>query len=130
LTPELLFKVDPGLNWKNAGVCLLVKEVLGPLRSMSVLEEGKGPKDFSSSQVNCSGARRKYRVQELRKARPELRSPEKSGGEGSFGLACCLDEAAGAGEGGVTGGGDTGIGDGATVDVEAELVISWVTCCS
>jgi len=23
-----------------------VKEVLGPLRSMSILEEGKGPKDF------------------------------------------------------------------------------------
>jgi len=41
-----LFKVDPGLNWKNAGVRLLAKEVLGPLRSTSVLEEGKGPKDF------------------------------------------------------------------------------------
>jgi len=41
-----LFKVDPGLNWKNAGVCLLAKEVLRPLRSTSVLEEGKGPKDF------------------------------------------------------------------------------------
>jgi len=46
LTPELLFEVDLGLNWKNAGVYLLAKEVLGPLRSMSVLEEGKGPKDF------------------------------------------------------------------------------------
>jgi len=43
---KLLFEVDPGLNWKNAGVCLLVKEVLGPLRSTSVLEEGEGPKDF------------------------------------------------------------------------------------
>jgi len=46
LTPELLFKVDLGLNWKNASVCLLVKEILGPLRNTSVLEEGKGPKDF------------------------------------------------------------------------------------
>jgi len=46
LTPELLFEVDLGLNWKNAGVHLLVKEVLGPLRSTSVLEEGEGPKDF------------------------------------------------------------------------------------
>jgi len=41
-----LFEVGPGLNWKNAGVCLLAKEVLGPLRSTSVLEEGEGPKDF------------------------------------------------------------------------------------
>jgi len=41
-----LFEVDPGLNWKNASVCLLAKEVLGPLCSTSVLEEGKGPKDF------------------------------------------------------------------------------------
>jgi len=41
-----LFEVDPGLNWKNASVCLLAKEVLGPLRSTSVLEEDKGPKDF------------------------------------------------------------------------------------
>jgi len=46
LIPKLLFEVDPGLNWKNAGVCLLAKEVLGPLRSTSVLEEGEGPKDF------------------------------------------------------------------------------------
>jgi len=69
-------------------------------------------------------------VQELRKTRLELRSPEKLGGEGSFGLACCLDEAAEAGEEGVTGGGDTGIGGRAMVDAGAELVISWVTCCS
>jgi len=46
LTPKLLFKVDPGLNWKNAGVRFLAKEVLGPLRSMSVLEKGEGPKDL------------------------------------------------------------------------------------
>jgi len=54
-------------------------------------------------------------VQELRKAHPKLRSPEKSGGEGSFGLICCLDGAAGTGEGGLTGGRDGGIGGGVTV---------------
>jgi len=88
------------------------------------LKKARVQKIFSLSQVNCSGARRKYRVQELRKARPELRSPEKSGEEGSFSLARCLDEAAGAGEGGVTGGGDTGIRGGVTVDAGVELVIS------
>jgi len=46
LTPELLFEVSSGSNWKDAGVCLLVKEVLGPLCSTSILEEGKGPEDF------------------------------------------------------------------------------------
>jgi len=45
-------------------------------------------------------------VQELRKAHPELRLPEKSRGEGSFGLVCYLDRADGTGEGGLTGGGD------------------------
>jgi len=69
-------------------------------------------------------------VQELRKARPELRSPEKTGGEGSFGLARYLDEVARVGEGGVTGGGDTGIEGRATVDAGVELVISWVICYS
>jgi len=43
---ELLFKVSPGSNWEDASVYLLVKEVLEPLRSMSILEEGKGPEDF------------------------------------------------------------------------------------
>jgi len=46
LTSKLLFEVGPGLNWKNAGVRLLAKEVLGPLRSMFILEEGEGPEDF------------------------------------------------------------------------------------
>jgi len=41
--------------------------------------------------------------------------PEKSGGEGSFGLAHCLDKAAGAGERGLTGGEDEGIIGRATV---------------
>jgi len=46
LTLKLLFEVNPGLNWKNADVCLLAKEVLGPFRSTSILEEGEGPEDF------------------------------------------------------------------------------------
>jgi len=54
-------------------------------------------------------------VQELRKARPELHSPEKSGGEESFGLVCYLDRVDRTGEGGLTGGGDVGIGGGVTV---------------
>jgi len=81
-------------------------------------------KIFSSLQLNCSGARHRYNVQELKKARPELCSPEKSGGEGSFGLVRCLDGADGTGEGGLTGGGDVGIGGGATVGAGAGPVIS------
>jgi len=46
LTLELLFKVGPRLDRKNAGVCLLAKEVLGPPRGTSVFKKGKGPKDF------------------------------------------------------------------------------------
>jgi len=46
LTPELLFEVGPRLDRKNAGVRLLAKEVLGPPCGTSVLEKGKGPKDF------------------------------------------------------------------------------------
>jgi len=67
-------------------------------------------------------------MQELRKAHLELHSPEKSGGEGSFGLACCLDKVAGAEERGLTGGEDAGIEGRATVGAGAELVISWVIC--
>ena len=71
--------------------------------------------------MNCSRARRKYSVQELRKARLELHSPKKSGGKGSFGLVRCLDGVARTGEGGLTGGGDMGIGGGATVGAEAVM---------
>jgi len=85
------------------------------------LKKARVQKIFSLSQVNCSGARCKYSVQELRKARPELCLLEKSEGEGSFGLVCCLDGAARTGEGGLTGGGDMGIGGGATVGVEAVM---------
>jgi len=78
-------------------------------------------KIFSLLQVNCSGARHKYSMQELRKAHLELHSPEKSGEEGSFGLVRCLDEVARTGEGGLTGGRDVGIGGGATVGVGAVM---------
>jgi len=43
---ELLFKVSPRLNGKTAGVCFLAKEVLGPLRGSSILEEGQGPENL------------------------------------------------------------------------------------
>jgi len=81
-------------------------------------------KIFSSSQLNCSRARRRYNVQELKKAQPELHSLEKLGGEGSFGLVHCLDGANGTGEGGLTGGKDVGIGGRATVGAGAGPVIS------
>jgi len=85
------------------------------------LKKARVQKIFFSSQVNCSRARRKYSVQELRKAHPELCSLEKSRGEGSFGLVCCLDGVDGTGKGGLTGGGDMGIGGRATVGVEAVM---------
>jgi len=69
-------------------------------------------------------------MQELRKAHPELHSPEKSGGEGSFSLAHCLDKATGAEKEGLTGGEDAGIKGRATVGAGVELVISWVICCN
>ena len=85
------------------------------------LKKVRVQKIFSSSQVNCSRARRKYSMQELRKACPELRSLEKSGGEGSFGLVRCLDRVAGIGEGGLTGDRNRGIGGGATVGAGAVM---------
>jgi len=60
----------------------------------------------------------------LKKAQLELHSPEKSGGEGSFGLVCCLDRADRTGEGGLTEGEDIGIGGRAAVGAEAGPVIS------
>ena len=60
-------------------------------------------------------------MQELRKAHPELHLPEKSGGEGSFGLVCCLNGADGTGEGGLTGGGDVGIRGRTTVGAGAVM---------
>ena len=88
------------------------------------LKKARAQKIFSLSQLNCSGARRRYNVQKFKKARPEVRSPEKSGREGSFGLVCCLVGADGTGEGGSTGGGDVVTGGRATVGAGARLVIS------
>jgi len=85
------------------------------------LKKVRVQKIFSSSQVNCSGTKRKYSMQELRKAHPELCLLEKSRGEGSFGLVRCLDGADGTGEGGLTGSRDGGIGGGATVGAEAVM---------
>ena len=71
--------------------------------------------------MNCSRARYKYSMQELRKARLELHLLEKSGGEGSFGLICCLDRADKTGEEGLTGGRDVGMGSRATIGVRAVM---------
>jgi len=88
------------------------------------LKKARVQKIFSSSQLNCSGARRRYNVQEFKKARPEVHSPEKSGREGSFGLVRCLVGADGTGEGGSTEGGDIVTGGRATVGAGAGPVIS------
>jgi len=40
------FEVGPRLDRKNAGVRLLVKEILGLSRGTSVFEKGECPKDF------------------------------------------------------------------------------------
>jgi len=88
------------------------------------LKKASVQKIFSSSQLNCSGARRRYNVQEFKKAQPEVRSPEKLGGEGSFGLVCCLVGVDRTGEGGLTGGGDVVNRGEATVGAGAGLVIS------
>jgi len=88
------------------------------------LKKASVQKIFSSSQLNCSGARRRYNVQEFKKAQPEVRSLEKSGGEGSFGLVRCLVGADRTGEGGLTGGGDVVNGGGVTVGAGAGAVIS------
>jgi len=58
------------------------------------LKKARVQKIFSSLQLNCSGAGYRYNIQELKKARPEFCSPEKPGGEGNFGLICCLDRTA------------------------------------
>jgi len=97
------------------------KRFLDHFAACPSLKKARVQKIFSSSQVNCSGARHKYSMQELRKACPELCLLEKSGGEESFGLICCLDGADRTGEGGLIGGGDGGIGGGATVGARAVI---------
>jgi len=85
------------------------------------LKKVRVQKIFSLSQVNCSRAKCKYSVQELRKACLELCSPEKSRGEGSFGLVHCLDRANGTRKEELTGDRDVGIGGGATIRAEAVM---------
>jgi len=85
------------------------------------LKKARVHKIFSSSQLNCFRARRKYNVQELKKAQLELHSLEKSGGEGSFGLVCCLDGVDRTRKGGLTRGRDMGIVGGVTVGAGAVM---------
>ena len=111
--------------------CLKIKfPLISIITACPSLKKARVQKIFSSSQLNCSRARRKYNVQELRKAQPELRSPEKSGGEGSFGLVRCLDGAAGVGEGETARGEDMSIGGRATAGAGVGPVMSWVSCYS
>jgi len=46
VNPELLFKVPPGLHGKNASVCFLMEDVLGPLSGMTTLEKRENPENF------------------------------------------------------------------------------------
>ena len=85
------------------------KRFLDYLAARPSLKKARIHKIFSSSQLNCSGARHKYNIQKLKKARLELCSLEKSGEKGSFGLVHCLDGVDGTREGGLTGGGDVGV---------------------
>jgi len=89
------------------------------LVACSFLKKMRVQKIFSSSQLNCSGARHKYSIQELKKAQLELCSLKKSRREGSFDLARCLGRAARTEEGRLTEEGDTGIRGG-----------NWVICYS
>jgi len=43
LRSEVQLKIGPGLDWKNAGVCFLSKEVFGPLCSSTSFEESECP---------------------------------------------------------------------------------------
>jgi len=101
------------------------KRFLDHFMACPSLKKARVQKIFSSSQLNCSRARRKYNVQELRKTQLELHSLKKSGREGNFGLVRCLDR-----EEGITGGGDRGIGGRATAGAGVGSVMSWVSCCS
>jgi len=44
--PELLFKVPPGLDGKDASVRFLTEHVLGPLGGVTTFEKHEGPENF------------------------------------------------------------------------------------
>ena len=106
------------------------KRFLDYLAAHLPLKRARVQKIFSSLQLNYSRARHKYSMQELRKAQPKLCSLEKSGGDGSFGLTCCLDGAFRTRGGGLTGEEGADARGGAMVRVGVGLVMSWVSCCS
>jgi len=85
------------------------------------LKKTRVHKIFSLSQLNCSRARHRYNIQELKKAQPELHSLEKSRRKESFGLIHCLDRMDGTREERLTGGGDMGIRGGVTVGAETVM---------
>jgi len=116
LAQDWIGKTPVSTSWR--------KRFLDHLVARLSLKKASVQKIFSSSQLNCSGARCRYNIQEFKKARPEVRSPEKSGREGSFGLVRCLVRADRTGEEGLTGGGDVVNGGGATVGAGAGAVIS------
>jgi len=118
------------LDWENAGICLLAKEILGLLCSMSILKEGKGPEDFFLVAGELLRGQAQIEHTGVEEGSSGALFAGEVGRERSFGLAHCLDKAARAEEGGITREGDTDIGDGAMVDTGAELVISWVICCN
>ena len=88
------------------------------------LKKARVHKIFSLLQLNCSRARRRYNIQELKKVGLKLHSLEKLGGERNLGLVRYLDGADGTGKGELTGDRDVGIGGGATVGAGAGPVIS------
>jgi len=45
VNPELLFKVLPGLDGKNASVCLLTEYIFGPLGGVTTFEECESPEN-------------------------------------------------------------------------------------
>jgi len=46
MNPELLFKVSPYLDREDASVRFLMEHIFGPLGSMIIFEECKGPENF------------------------------------------------------------------------------------
>jgi len=88
------------------------------------LKKVRVQKIFSSSQLNYSRARCKYSIQKLKKAQPKLYSLEKSGEEGSFGLARYLDRVARTRGGELTDRGGIDIGGEVMVRAGAGLVMN------